>query len=284
MKQELAVQPGRLVNIYSCKLALPYIAGYGTLPNEFPEGDARHGVVVDYATFPGSAPPLDRGHTLVHELGHYFGLFHTFQGGCAAPGDEVEDTPAEASASYGCAIGRDTCPSAGADPVQNFMDYSEDDCTTAFTAGQGERMRAAIAAFRPQLAQQGFAIGPGITGNWYDPAQNGHGLSIEVLADQHLLVQWYTFAPDGGAAWLVGVGPIVGNAAVVDAYRQVGEGGRFPPNFDPGHVHGERWGTLRLEFADCDHGQMAWQPEVPGYPAGSMPLGRLTLPAGLSCP
>ena len=47
---ELAVTPARFVNIYTCKLALPYIAGYGTLPNEFREDDHLHGVIVDYGT------------------------------------------------------------------------------------------------------------------------------------------------------------------------------------------------------------------------------------------
>ena len=152
MKVELAVEPQRFVNVYSCQLALPYIAGYGTLPNEFAEGDPRHGIVIDHATVPGSPAPLSLGHTLVHELGHYFGLLHTFQQGCVMPGDDIEDTPAEAMASYGCAIGRDSCPlDEGDDPVENFMDYSDDTCTNHFTLLQGERMRALVAIYRPGL-------------------------------------------------------------------------------------------------------------------------------------
>lgn len=284
MKAELAVDPSRFVNIYTCNLALPYIAGYASLPNEFSQGDPRHGVIVDHATFPGSAAPLNRGHTLVHEMGHYFGLFHTFQGGCAEPGDGVDDTPAEASPAYGCQVGRDSCPGEGADPVDNFMDYSDDDCTGRFTAAQGRRMRAAIATYRPSLASAGFAIGPGMTGNWYNAAQNGHGFSLEVLPGNQLLAQWYTFAPGGGAEWIVGVGPISGNTAVLDAHRQVGEGGRFPPHFDPARVHGERWGTLRFTFSDCATGEVAWQSVLPDRADGAMPITRLTLPAGLSCP
>src|SRR5437762_1106313 len=156
MKPALAVTPALFVNIYTCKLALPYIAGYGTLPNEFPEDDHRHGVIIDYGTLPGSAAPLDMGHTLVHELGHYFGLFHPFQGGCAEPGDGVADTPAEASAAFGCQIGRDTCTEAGIDPINNFMDYSDDSCTNNFTTLQAERMQASIATFRPSLS---FTLG-----------------------------------------------------------------------------------------------------------------------------
>lgn len=160
MKRELAVDPRQFVNVYWCRLALPYIAGYGTLPNEFPEGDPRHGVVVDDGTVPGSAPPLSLGHTLVHELGHYFGLLHTFQGGCDGTGDDVADTPAESIAGYGCAIGRDTCPQDGDDPVENFMDYSDDTCTNAFTPLQAERMRALAATFRPGLVAPSYGHPP----------------------------------------------------------------------------------------------------------------------------
>lgn len=153
MKRELAIAPEHFVNVYSCRLALPYIVGYGSLPNEYPESDPRHGIVIDFGTFPGSAPPLSLGHTLVHELGHYFGLLHPFQGGCADPGDDVSDTPAEAVPAFGCMVGRDSCPADGLDAVDNFMDYSDDTCTDNFSPLQSARMQALTAAYRPHLGE-----------------------------------------------------------------------------------------------------------------------------------
>jgi len=63
------------------------------------------------------------GRTATHEVGHWFGLMHTFEGGCVG-GDGVDDTRPEATPSEGCDLRRKTCPGTGYDPVQNFMDYS----------------------------------------------------------------------------------------------------------------------------------------------------------------
>ena len=80
------------------------------------------GCMVLHTKVPGGR---SEGTTTTHEVGHWFGLLHTFQGGCTGVGDGVDDTPAEASPSRSCDITRDTCPNQkGYDPVTNFMDYS----------------------------------------------------------------------------------------------------------------------------------------------------------------
>ena len=96
------------------------------------------GVVIDWRSLPGgSLRSFDRGFTGVHEIGHWFGLLHTFENGCAAPGDGIADTSPEAVATDGCVIDKDTCEGGGPDPIHNFMDYSDDRCMSEFTAGTG---------------------------------------------------------------------------------------------------------------------------------------------------
>jgi len=95
-------------------------------------------------SMPGGSPggAYNAGATAVHEAGHWFGLMHPFQGAdCTSRGDYVPDTPAQKTPSYGCPVTKDSCPDQkGLDNVRNFMDYSDDDCYTGFSAGQRKRL------------------------------------------------------------------------------------------------------------------------------------------------
>lgn len=150
-KQALAVDPAHTLNIYTCAPGARLL-GWAYLPWSVPEDHYIHGVVVHYGSLPGGyLARYNLGRTVVHEVGHYLGLLHTFQNGCEAPGDFVDDTPFEAEPAFGCPEGRNTCPDPEPDPIHNYMDYGDDACITEFTPGQGVRMDQIVPAYRPSL-------------------------------------------------------------------------------------------------------------------------------------
>ena len=82
----------------------------------------------------------------------------------AEPNDFVADTPQEAEAASGCPPDNlDTCPSAGMDPIHDYLDYSDDPCYDGFTAGQDARMDQTIVAYRPSLLPQPVAVRAPVT-------------------------------------------------------------------------------------------------------------------------
>jgi Pregnancy-associated plasma protein-A len=133
------------------------LLGWATFPFDYEAKPAMDGLMVLSASLPGgSAAPYNEGDTLTHEVGHWVGLYHTFQNGCNAPGDSVKDTPRVASPNFeappvgsvdSCKTGPGTLPNLP-DLTQNFMDYTDDVAMDSFTHHQAWRAGWMTAKYR----------------------------------------------------------------------------------------------------------------------------------------
>ena len=149
------------LNIYFANLG-GGLLGWATFPQDYASEPKMDGVVILTDSIPGGgAAPYNEGDTATHEVGHWLGLYHTFQEGCNAPGDLVKDTPRVASPNFGApAPGSiDSCASDAGQParpdlVENFMDYTDDVAMYSFTAGQSNRAERYWVKFRSESAGQ----------------------------------------------------------------------------------------------------------------------------------
>lgn len=157
--------PTLYMNMWSVKFggSASDLLGYAQFPSNGTATANTDGVVAGYSYFGSSAlasgsfsAPYDRGRTMTHEVGHFLGLYHTFQGGCPAvegnnEGDFCADTPAVASPNGGCPIGMNSCSTGGNDMIQNYMDYTDDTCMNIFTQNQKSRIVAVMNTYPRRL-------------------------------------------------------------------------------------------------------------------------------------
>jgi hypothetical protein len=162
------------LNIWVCNMAipivnLPLVLGFATPPEgapNWPSGSSaeepdQDGVVIHYGVFgsvenaSGALAAVNRGRTATHEVGHYLGLRHIWGDGDCSADDGLSDTPFAADASQQtCDYNSNTCtdsPQDFPDMIENYMDYSDENCMNMFTAQQVEAMRFVIENFRQDL-------------------------------------------------------------------------------------------------------------------------------------
>ena len=149
MKKALYEGDSETLNVYAADIG-GGLLGWAYFPHGYNNGrDYVDGVVMLDESMPGgNTTKYSEGDTLVHEVGHWLALHHTFQAGCSASNDFVTDTPKEAIPQFNCPTGADTCTAPGLDPIHNFMDYTQDSCMYLFTEGQAKRMNDAWINFR----------------------------------------------------------------------------------------------------------------------------------------
>lgn len=170
---------GQYLNIFTMNPIGGAAVGYVTnLPQGGIVGTGDDAVRMLYSAIDSTTYP----HVTAHEIGHHFGLWHTFQGGCGGGncqtvGDLICDTPNHSSPTWTCGSNSGHCGS-GVVPNNNFMNYLDAPCVWEFTPGQIQRMRCTLINWRPNL----WSVPPTIGTNYCSSGNNSTGGAAQISA------------------------------------------------------------------------------------------------------
>lgn len=167
----------KYLNIYVVKSIPGGTLGYSSFPGGPAEED---GLVVRHNYFGRTGTAASSlGRTVTHEVGHWLGLYHTFNNGCGTDectdGDYVCDTPPVATANFGCST-NNSCSNDSPDQpdqIENYMDYTSESCSNMFTQGQADRMHASLTSLRPVIWTQANLVATGCDSLYTPPATCG---------------------------------------------------------------------------------------------------------------
>jgi hypothetical protein len=176
----------RYLNVWVGKST--FLVGISTFPGI--GADNEQGITLSLDGFGNNpayvSPIYNVGRTLVHETGHFLGLYHIWgdddgctssdfrqlPGSCLIAGSDivggnsdqnVGDTPNQGASTAGCPTGvqTSTCSTATTGiQYQNFMDYTNDACYSMFTKLQVKRMEYMLANCRSSLLLSNGGVAP----------------------------------------------------------------------------------------------------------------------------
>ena len=147
--------PNQYLNMWSVNFSDNTLLGYAQFPDGSglnginPVGGAANtdGVVANYSTF-GSInyndgsfllnAPYNEGRTMTHEVGHWVGLRHIW-GDSTCGDDFCADTPVAHGSNFNCPTVTN-CTNTGNEMVENYMDYTNDNCMNIYTLNQKDRI------------------------------------------------------------------------------------------------------------------------------------------------
>ncbi len=221
MKDALNWDPTDYLNVYTNDAAGNL--GYATFPAQ-DAGTYLDGVVLLHSSVGRNSPGggiYNQGRTATHEVGHYLGLFHTFQSGCGSAsspyttGDLISDTAQNSAPNYNCPTSATSCGSA--DPIRNYMNYTQDTCMNQYTAEQANRARCSLDAYRSGLVDGTHGGSGGGTGG---PTALTNGVAQTGLSGSTGSEQFFTLDVPSGATNLSFV--MSGGSGDADLYVKFG--------------------------------------------------------------
>jgi hypothetical protein len=170
-------------------------------------------------------------------------------------------------------------------PAEAFPDW---DSTHPLRIGYDAMALAQYENFYKSLPDSTeFNISPGLNDAWYSPDTAGQGFLVSVFPDLgQMFVAWFTFdmerppenvpaqIGDPGHRWLTAQGPYSGDTAELEVYLT--EGGVFDSGDPPASTNPDIYGSMTVQFADCEEGLVRYEIDSPGV-SGEIPIQRITM-------